>query len=213
MGKSIFIDLTQCTGCRACQLTCGKRTSQIAGEADTGIHQNPADLSDKTVKLVRFSEVRVNGDLRWLFFPEQCRHCHGAPCKRAVDRKDKKAVLENETTGAVLFTDRLEKRPTGLVRQACPYDIPRGHADGLGAVKCDFCLDRITRDLVPVCVQSCRYGAMRYGDEEEVLELAEKRLSEVREKYPKAYLGDPGNVRVLYLYFMDHRLFYQDALD
>ena len=213
MGNSMFIDLTKCTGCRACQLACQKRAGLPKAEADTGKHQNPVDLSDKTVKLVRFSEVRPGGDPRWLFFPEQCRHCHGAPCKRAADRKDKKAVLENEASGAVLFTDRLEKRPTGLVREACPYDIPRGHANGMGAVKCDFCFELISRGLIPACVQACRYEAMYYGEEDAMLELAEKRLCEVRGKNPGAYLGDPGNVRVLYLYFMDHRLFYQDAVD
>jgi hypothetical protein len=45
-----------------------------------GSYQNPADLSFVTYKLVRFEEVMVGGKLKWLFFPDQCRHCIDPPC-------------------------------------------------------------------------------------------------------------------------------------
>lgn len=213
MGKCIFVDLTRCTGCRGCQVAC-KQWKNLPGEetVNTGSHQNPPDLSDKTIRLVRFSEVRVDGKLEWLFFPEQCRHCYSAPCKYAGDTVDDRAVLHDEATGAVVFTDLLRDEDTSLVRDACPYDIPRGGPDGKGAYKCDFCFDRITNGMKPSCVLACPTGTMNYGDEEEMLALANERLKEVRKEFPKAYLGDPENTRVIYLYQTDHRLYYQDPI-
>ena len=42
--------------------------------------------------------------------------------------------------------------------------------------------------------------------------LAKERLKEVRKRFPKAYLGDPDGVRVIFLYQTDHRLYYQDSI-
>ena len=39
-----------------------------------------------------------------------------------------------------------------------------------------------------------------------------ERLKKVRKEFPKAYLGDPGNTRVIYLFQTDHRLYYQDKV-
>lgn len=217
MGKCIFVDLTRCTGCRGCQVAC-KQWKNLPGEEtrNTGSHQNPPDLSDKTIRLVRFTETRQDGKLEWLFFPEQCRHCYTAPCKAMADAFDKTAILQDEDTGAIhmsptakLFT----KDDAAEIRDACPYDIPRSDKDGKGVYKCDFCFDRISGGMKPACVLSCPTGTMEYGDEEDMLELANARLKEVRKRYPKAYLGDPGNCRVIYLYQTDHRLYYQDPVE
>lgn len=214
MGKSIFVDLTRCTGCRGCQVAC-KQWNNLPGEEtrNTGSHQNPPDLSDKTIRLVRFTEAKVEGKLEWLFFPEQCRHCYTPPCKAASDSFDKGAMVQDEATGAVYTTSRMLGISGGdarYIRESCPYDIPRVGADGKGVFKCTFCFDRISNGMKPACVLSCPTGTMNFGEEEEMLELAATRLAEVRKHYPKAYLGDPDNVRVIYLYQTDHRLYYQD---
>lgn len=217
MGKMIFVDLTRCTGCRGCQVAC-KQWKDLPAEdtRNTGSHQNPPDLSDKTIRLVRFSEAQVDGKLDWLFFPEQCRHCRTAPCKQQADRYSKGAFMHDEATGAVYTTKQVAEikgEDARNVREACPYDIPRVGADGKGLYKCDFCFDRIQAGMLPACVLACAMGVMNYGDEEDMLALAKERLAVVRKEYPKAYLGDPGNVRVLYLYAADHRLYYQDPIE
>lgn len=216
MGKCIFVDLTRCTGCRGCQVAC-KQWKNLPGEEtrNTGSHQNPPDLSDKTVRLVRFTEARVDGKLEWLFFPEQCRHCYMPPCKSTADMAFDGAAVHDEETGAVIFTEAAKKMSADDakdVRESCPYDIPRSGPDGKGIFKCDFCIDRIQAGMKPSCVLTCAADALIFGDEEEIRELAGKRLAEVRKQYPKAYLGDPDGVRVIYLYQTDHRLYYQDPL-
>ena len=217
MGKSIFVDLTRCTGCRGCQVAC-KQWKNLPGEEtrNTGSHQNPPDLSFDTIRLVRFTEARVDGKLEWLFFPEQCRHCYQPPCVRVADDFANGALKHDPETGAVYTGPSIMElggKKIQAIRESCPYDIPRSRKDGKGLAKCDFCLDRIRAGMKPACVLACPTGTMVFGEEEDMLELAGKRLKEVSKRYPKAYLGDPGNVRVIYLYQTDHRLYYQDPLD
>jgi formate dehydrogenase iron-sulfur subunit len=196
-GKSFFIDTTLCTACRACQVAC-KQWHDLPAEKteNRGSFQNPADLSFVTYKLVRFNEVVVGGKLKWLFFADQCRHCIEPPCEMTVE--DPKAIFRDSTTGAVIYTANTKKVDAQAVIDSCPYNIPRAAKDGTLA-KCDMCLDRVENGLLPACVKTCPTGAMNFGDREEMLALARKRLAEAKKTNPTAQLLDPDDVRVIYL--------------
>jgi formate dehydrogenase iron-sulfur subunit len=196
-GKSFFIDTTVCTACRACQVAC-KQWHDLPAEKteNRGSFQNPADLSFVTYKLVRFNEVVVGGKLRWLFFADQCRHCIEPPCEMTAE--DSKAIFRDSTTGAVIYTANTKQVDAQAVIDSCPYNIPRAAKDGTLA-KCDMCNDRVENGLLPACVKVCPTGAMNFGDREEMLALARKRLSEVKKTNPTAQLLDPDDVRVIYL--------------
>jgi formate dehydrogenase iron-sulfur subunit len=183
--------------CRACQVAC-KQWHDLPAEKteNRGSFQNPADLSFVTYKLVRFNEVVAGGKLRWLFFPDQCRHCIEPPCEMTAE--DSKAIFRDSTTGAVIYTANTKQVDAQAVIDSCPYNIPRAAKDGTLA-KCDMCLDRVENGLLPACVQTCPTGAMNFGDREEMLALARKRLSEVKKTNPTAQLLDPDDVRVIYL--------------
>ncbi|WP_031385866.1 4Fe-4S dicluster domain-containing protein [Desulfonatronum thiodismutans] len=199
-GKTFFIDLTKCTACRGCQVACKQWKKLPAEETKNwGSFQNPKDLSFNTLKLVRFSEVEENGEFKnWYFFPDQCRHCVHPPCKMVGDMYDDTAILHDPETGAILFTDRTKNLDGEEIRTSCPYDIPRWDETKVQA-KCDMCLDRVQNGLLPACVLSCPTGTMHFGDRGEMLELAGKRLAEVRAYRPNAVLVDPEDTRVVYL--------------
>lgn len=208
-GKSFFIDTTICTACRGCQVAC-KQWHDLPAEKtkNRGTHQNPADLSFITYKLVRFSEVVVDGKLKWLFFPDQCRHCIDAPCEMTAEDPD--AIFTDPATGAVIYTARTKNLEAQAIIDACPYNIPRAAKDGTIA-KCDMCIDRVENGLLPACVKTCPTGAMNFGDRDEMLALAKKRLAVVKKKYPNARLLDPGDIRVIYLVEEDPTLYYEFA--
>lgn len=205
-GKSFFVDLTLCTACRGCQIAC-KQWKKLPAEKtrNRGSHQNPSDLSSKTIRLVRFTENRdKEGKLNWYFFPEQCRHCIEPPCKYVCNLYSPGAVVQDAETGAVVMTDKAVLH-TAVRRvnleswQLCPYNVPRMDEEtGLWS-KCDMCLDRVKAGMLPACVQSCPTGTMNFGDRDDMLTLAKKRLAEVRKTRPHAYLADPESVRVIYL--------------
>ena len=203
-GKSFFVDLTKCTACRGCQVVC-KQWNKLPAEQtrNHGSHQNPMDVSAITYKTVHMREVADDqGNMAaWVFFPEQCRHCTEPPCKLTADAYDDQAILQDAATGVVTFTEKTKNLPDfDEIRDACPYNIPRQHPETKVMTKCTMCFDRVQNGLVPACVQSCPTGTMNFGDRDEMMALAEKRLAEVKKKYPDAVLGDADMVRVIYLF-------------
>lgn len=215
-GKSFFVDLTKCTACRGCQVAC-KQWNKLPAEQtrNHGSHQNPMDVSAITYKTVHMKEVADDKGFMaaWLFFPEQCRHCTEPPCKMTADTYDDQAILQDEATGTITFTERTKDLPDfEEIRESCPYNIPRQDATTKVMTKCTMCFDRVQNGLVPACVQSCPTGSMNFGDREEMLELAEKRLAEVQKKYPEAVLGDADMTRVIYLYQMPPQQYHDFAV-
>jgi formate dehydrogenase iron-sulfur subunit len=174
-----------------------------------GTYQNPADLSFVTYKLVRFEEVVVGGKFKWLFFPDQCRHCLEPPCEMTAD--DPKAIFRDQATGAVIYTANTKQLDTEAVIDSCPYNVPRAAKDGTLA-KCDMCIDRVENGLEPACVKTCPTGAMNFGNREEILAMAKKRLSMVKETQPEAELLDPDDIRVIYLVSETPNLYHKFAV-
>ena len=210
MSKSIFIDTTICTACRACQVAC-KQWHDLPAEKTTnmGSFQNPQDLSFDTYKLVRMTEEVIDGRLQWLFFPDQCRHCVDAPCLETAF--DENAIYRDDATGAILYTQKTRDLDADEIIGSCPYNVPRQAKDGtLG--KCDMCNDRVHNGLKPACVTACPTGAMQFGDREEILAMAKKRLAKVQEKFPKAMLLNPDEVNVIYLVAFDPALYSEYAV-
>ncbi|CCH48433.1 4Fe-4S dicluster domain-containing protein [Pseudodesulfovibrio piezophilus] len=205
MSKTILIDTSRCTACRGCQIACkewhelpANKTYQVGW----GSHQNPQDLNPNNYKLVRFSEHLDNGVVRWNFFPDQCRHCDIAPCKETGDMYIEEAIVQDEQTGAIVYTANTKgftKEQFEEIRESCPYNIPRRHEETGIMAKCTMCNDRIHSGMPPVCVKSCPTGAMQFGDREEMLKLAESRLATLKKEWPDAMLADPDSVNVIYL--------------
>ena len=198
-GKAFFIDTTLCMGCRGCQVAC-KQWNQLPATKtkNRGGFQNPEDLSFYTYKLVRFSEHRGSDDKPvWYFFPDQCRHCLEPPCKEMPE--DPQAIVVDQLTGAVLYTDKLKKENSQDVRESCPYDIPRAEKGTGYIAKCTMCVDRVHNGLLPACVKTCPTGAMNFGDRGEMVALAEKCLAEAKLKFPNAVVTGLEDVRVFYL--------------
>jgi len=213
MAKMFFIDLTRCIACRACQVACKQWKNLPAEETvNIGSHQNPPDLSFITLKTVHFIEKGASGNMQWLFFPEQCRHCVNPPCMGQADVDKQGAVIQDKDTGAVIYTELTEQVDGPGVRAACPYDIPRLQKNGKRLSKCDMCIDRVREGRLPACVASCGTGCMSFGDEAEMTALAKQRLEIVKKKHPKAVLGDADSVRVVYLFQEEPKSYHKNAV-
>ena len=210
MSKSFLIDTTVCTACRGCQVAC-KQWHNLPAEKtkNWGSYQNPADLSFNTYKLVRMREEIIDGKLKWLFFPDQCRHCLEPPCQDTAGEPT--AIFTDQATGAVIYTANTKGLIADEIIESCPYNIPRKAPDGTLA-KCDMCLDRVENGLLPICVKTCPTGAVNFGDRDEILSLAQKRLADVKNTHPQAMLLDPDDIRVIYLVAYDPNLYHDSAV-
>ncbi len=210
MRKGFFIDTTLCTACRGCQVACKQWHNLPAEETkNRGTYENPGDLSFNTYKLVRMREEEIGGKLKWLFFPEQCRHCTEPPCRDAAG--DESAIFRDIPTGTVVFTAKTKGLNTDEIIEACPYNVPRKGPDGTLA-KCDMCLDRVLNGLEPACVATCPTGAMSFGDLQDMAGLAKQRLGIVKKTNPDAALLDVGIVSVIYLTAYDPGKYHKHAV-
>ena len=210
MSKSFFIDTTLCTACRGCQVAC-KQWHDLPAEdtKNRGTYQNPADLSFDTYKLVRMQETVIGGQLKWLFFPDQCRHCIEAPCLETAG--DSSAIYYDEPSGAVIYTAATKGLDAAEIIDSCPYNIPRKGADGTLA-KCDMCFDRVGAGLQPACVKTCPTGAMSFGERAEMINMAQKRLAMIKGTHPEAQLLDPDDIRVIFMVAYKPDLYHENAV-
>jgi len=214
-GKSFFIDTTKCTACRGCQIAC-KQWNKNPGTKtyQRGTHQNPADLSFFTYKLVRFNELEEDRRLKWYFFVDQCRHCIEPPCKATAESLGSKSVTKDEATGAVIFHPKIKVKAADFkaIKESCPYDIPRWDEKIGGMAKCTMCIDRITSGMLPACVKTCPTGTMNFGNRNGMFEMANKRLSEVKGIYKEAMLTNPDDIRAIFLLIDDPKKYHKFAV-
>jgi formate dehydrogenase iron-sulfur subunit len=69
----------------------------------------------------------------------------------------------------------------------CPFGVPDIGADGR-AHKCTLCYDRLQHGLEPACAKACPTDSIRFGDVDELMQLADRRVAELRAQGIDAYV-------------------------
>lgn len=180
MAKAMLLDVSKCTGCRACQVAC-KAWNDLPGEVTVclGCYDNPPDLSLDTWNRIAFYEVeRAGGRVDWLFRPVRCLHCTDASCVSVCPTG---AAAHR---GEFVVIDPKWCIGCGHCATACPFSIPRlGHGEEkASARKCWFCFDRVSNGQVPACAKSCAPGAIEFGDREALIAKAHNRVAVLKGK-------------------------------
>jgi formate dehydrogenase iron-sulfur subunit len=209
-GYSILVDTSKCTACRGCQMAC-KQWNQLPATAtkNWGSYQNPQDLSADTWKLVRFADgLNGNGKVYWHFFTDQCRHCLSPGCMGAAEKDE---IVQDEKTGAVLFTPKTKDLDFKATLEGCPYNIPRQDPKSKQLFKCTMCFDRITNGQIPACVKSCPTGTLAFGERDKIVEMAKKRAEELKKAHPKAAALNADDVRVIFVVKDEPNKYYKYA--
>lgn len=202
MTTAVLIDLSKCTGCRACQVAC-KAWNDLPGELTTclGCYDNPPDLSPVTWNRVEFYEFERESDrVAWLFRPVRCLHCTEASC---VEVCPTGAAAHR---GSAVVIDPEWCMGCGYCKTACPFDVPRlGEGVEKGSAhKCWFCADRVDDGLQPACAQSCPTGAIEYGDRNALIAKGQNKVARLQTAglpnanlYGDKLLGGLGQMYVL----------------
>jgi formate dehydrogenase iron-sulfur subunit len=181
--KAMFLDLSTCIGCRACQVAC-KEWNELP-EIEThqhGTYENPSSLSGDTWKQVKFIQRdTVKGEPVWLFYSDSCKHCADAPCMAACPTG---AITRNEH-GAILVNENVCNGNRHCVT-ACPFNVIEISSATSSAAKCTFCHDRLDMGLEPACAKVCPTDCIQYGERDALLSSAHARLQ---------LLQDRGNAR------------------
>ncbi len=227
MAKATLIDTTKCIGCRSCQVTC-KQWNQLPAEltsapaAGLGL-QNPKTLSAKTLVLIQQHEVldaKAPGGIRTVFAKRQCMHCDEPACAAACPV----TAMHKTKEGPVAY-DKSKCIGCRYCIAACPFGVPAAEWDSLAPKinKCDMCYARLSQEApaetngvalsadvrkdyasksaVPSCVKQCPAKALKFGERDELLAEARRRMKEAPGKYVEHIYGEheAGGTGMLYM--------------
>ncbi|MFC2150130.1 4Fe-4S dicluster domain-containing protein [Calditrichota bacterium] len=169
--KGILTDTTKCIGCRECVLAC-KATYDLGAELPSRWILDDGLSALNWTSIVEAEEGK--------FVRKQCRHCIEPACVSVCPV----AALTKTSEGAVIYDGDI-CMGCRYCMMACPYGIPRYDWNSRVPTvrKCILCADKIKEGKLPSCVEACPTGATIFGEREELLAEAHRRI----EKYPNRY--------------------------
>jgi formate dehydrogenase iron-sulfur subunit len=180
--KAMLIDLTLCVGCNVCQSAC-KEENQLP----------PSE--EKYLSLTAYTALSKYNDL---YIRRMCQHCDVPTCVSVCPV----AALSKADEGPVAY-DGEKCIGCRYCLQACPYHVPKYEWSSTKPriQKCKFCAPRLAKGLPPACAEACPTGATIFGERDELLLEAARRVSAEPAKYvPRIYgKDDVGGTSMLYL--------------
>jgi Fe-S-cluster-containing dehydrogenase component len=162
------IDIHKCIGCSRCADAC-KTENDVPREPTffrTWVERYIVKTDGETAVdspnggIDGFPEIENHSDiLRTFFVPKLCNHCAHPPCVQVCP-----VGATFVTRDGVVLVD--EKYCVGCryCIQACPYGARFLHPTKKVADKCTFCYHRITKGLLPACVEVCPTQARIFGE-------------------------------------------------
>jgi formate dehydrogenase iron-sulfur subunit len=198
--RTFLIDMTRCTGCRACQVAC-KQWNQLKAEKTQFFqgegYQNPPTMSEFTLTKIKFRDYVKKGHNEFAFYKEMCMHCNDPACASVCPV----SAFVKTPEGPVIYN---AKRCIGcrFCMIACPFGIPKYQWSKVFplVVKCTGCYSRVKEGMKPACAKACP-SAITYGSRIDMISEAKRRLVERPDRYyNKIYgLDEAGGTSVLYL--------------
>ncbi len=169
--KALLIDTELCAGCNACVDACKEENNQPDVET--------TDLSSISYTAV----IEKEG----VYTRRLCMHCEYPTCVSVCPV----GALEKTESGAVIY--HYEKCiGCRYCMQACPYSVPtyEWNSTSPKVQKCTMCHARQKVGKIPACAEACPVEATIFGDRNELLKIARKRLSDDPTTYVNHIYGE-----------------------
>jgi len=159
---SIMHNTELCVGCQACEIACKQ--------------ENNINVGPRWIRICKEVSKEAGGKLRMDFSMIQCRHCTKPLCREAcpVD-----AIIVRDD-GIVLIDAQLCTGCNQCI-DACPFGAPQSNPETGLVEMCTMCVHRIDKGLDPACVQTCPYGALRYGDLNTLIQEKTEKYIRIKE--------------------------------
>ncbi len=179
---AILFDATKCVGCEGCVAACKDKNGL------------PVTIDPK---LTAYTWTVVQQREK-TFVRRLCMHCESPTCASVCPV----GAFHKDPSGPVVY-DSSRCIGCRYCIFACPFDVPKYQWDRTAPIvqKCTMCADRIQAGQQPACAAVCPHGATIFGERDEMIRTAQKRLQAAPESYvPRIYgLEEAGGTSVLML--------------
>lgn len=197
MSKGVLVDITQCIGCGSCSVAC-KMWNDLGFEAAQPNPPKNRKLSDKNWTVVDTCETHdKSGEEVWRYVKKQCMHCQEPACASACFSK---ALQRNDDGAVVYYPDLCVGCRYCMI--ACPFDVPKYEWSKAAPqiAKCQMCSTRLAKGESPACTSVCPTHAVLFGERDELLAIAQKRINS-NPQYQQQIYGreEVGGTAWLYL--------------
>jgi tetrathionate reductase subunit B len=162
------IDIDKCIGCAKCMEAC-KAENNVPKEpfffrtwVERYVIKHDGSVSIQSIGTATnpSSETVMEKDiLRSFFVPKLCNQCANPPCVQVCP-----VGATFQTEDGVVLVDDTRCIGCRYCIQACPYGARYLHPEKQTADKCTFCYHRISKGLLPACVEVCPTQARVFGD-------------------------------------------------
>jgi len=180
--KAMLIDITLCVGCNSCQAAC---------KAANGLPES----EEKKLSATAYTALEEHDGV---FVRRLCQHCESPTCVSVCPV----GALEKTAEGPVIY-DESKCIGCRYCMQACPFQVPRYQWGSTypRIQKCVLCHDRITKGLPTACSEACPTGATKFGDREDLIAEAYRRIQAEPTKYVNKIYGqtEVGGTSILYI--------------
>ena len=164
---AMAIDINKCIGCGRCAAAC-KAENKVPDSPHyvrTWVERYVVPREGETMVdspnggIDGFPDLPPVDTLKTFFAPKLCNHCANPPCVQVCP-----VGATFQTRDGVVLVDEAYCVGCRYCIQACPYGARFMHPEKMVADKCTFCYHRITKGLLPACVEVCPTQARVFGD-------------------------------------------------
>ncbi len=170
--KALLYDINLCIGCEACVDACKEHN---------GLPEEPRDKLCAT----NFTHLVDVGDDE--FYRRMCMHCVDPACASACPV----GALQKTPEGPVTY-DYDKCIGCRYCMVACPFSVPRYEWDTATprVRKCEMCKDLVAEGKPTACAAACPTGATAFGERDELIAEAWKRISADPDNYAHHVFGE-----------------------